>query len=103
MLSRMRKLAAAFIVTTSLVACNHDHVHKNPPEHPPHKNPPEPTTEPTQARPVDERGVPLDLRADEVTRQPDGQCLYTPPVNCPPPDEATCNPPPPIPVECPAQ
>src|SRR5690606_27498408 len=55
-LAGMRTWTAAFVVTFSLGACKSTD--------PSTRNPPAP-------RPVDTRGVPLDLRPDEVIRNPD--------------------------------
>ena len=79
----MRTLAVAFVITVSAGGCRATETQQPPP------------------RKLDARGVPLDLRADEVLRNPDGTCSFTPSVTCPPPEEATCNPPAPIPVHCP--
>jgi hypothetical protein len=84
----MRSLATAFVLTVSLGGCKATE--------PPTRNPPAP-------RQVDSRGVPLDLRADEVMRNADGTCSFMPSIECPPPEEATCNPPAPIPVDCPGE
>ncbi len=34
-------------------------------------------------------------------QQPDGSCATITPSACPPPEEGTCNPPPPTPIDCP--
>ena len=81
----MRKLTAALVVTVSIGGCRSTETRNPPP----------------LERALDARGVPLDLRPDEVARLDDDRCVYHPPVECPPPEEATCNPPAPIPVDCP--
>lgn len=90
-----RRLAAAFILTTTVAVGGCSTANPAPPAL--GVNPPEPT----EPRPTNEQGVPLDLRADEVTRDEQGQCFYHPHVDCPPPEEATCNPPMPVQVDCP--
>lgn len=101
-----RRLAAAFILTTSVAAgaaCST----ANPSPPVLGVNPPEPISSndqavpPPEPRPTNAQGVPLDLRADEVTRDEQGQCFYVADVDCPPPEEATCNPPMPVQVDCP--
>ncbi len=66
-------------------------------------NPPPParTVNPPEPRATDERGVPLDLRADEVFKDDDGTCFYEQDVDCPEDPEISCNPPAPIEVDCP--
>lgn len=47
-------------------------------------------------------GCPPELdRAGSMVRWPDGRCVVDALVECPPPSVSTCNPPPPMPVECP--
>jgi hypothetical protein len=51
--------------------------------------------------PWTEKGEIVDCPPSMVHRDAAGRCWATPKVDCPPPEEATCNPPAPMPVRCP--
>ena len=103
-------LAASFVVTGSalLVACAGDPQAKtpeyshNPPM--PHSAEPPATasgTATTSSPPTDANLKPAPATGGTVSKTADGSCVWMEDVKCPPPEVATCNPPPPMPVKCP--
>src|SRR5687767_8420161 len=108
-----RKLAASFIVVVA--GCGGARHINPPPPNPPAPDPPhvlvepENTADPKWTDPPDPTAGLPDAPPDKsVTRRPDGTCFYygdMPKFECPPPDEATCNPPPPVvhDVKCPPE
>ncbi len=57
---------------------------------------------PANGERVVQPGCPTEFGPGTLTRGPDGTCRYMAHVDCPPPSVATCNPPPPQIVPCPA-
>ena len=104
----MRKqgfFAASFVVTTSLVACGAQQTQQpptNPPNPEPHVNPPGPTTTTTTtstATAPNGKPLPIAPAGGTVSKGADGRCMWMEDMKCPP--DATCNPPPPMEVQCP--
>jgi hypothetical protein len=105
-------LAASFVVTSSafVLACTNDpkaktpeeEVHHNPPPYEVSSNPPMPHTAEPPPSGTNTTGLkPAPKSGGTVSKNPDGTCSWYWDTNCPPPEEATCNPPPPMQVQCP--
>ena len=100
-------LAASFVVTGSalFVACASDPQPKtpeythNPPM--PHTAEPPPSATSSATTTSDANLKPAPATGGKVSKMPDGSCVWMADVDCPPPEVATCNPPPPMPVKCP--
>ncbi|MEO7094116.1 MAG: hypothetical protein ABI175_12755 [Polyangiales bacterium] len=104
---RRATLASSFVLTSSALvfACTGDPNAKAPNEHhnPPmevHSNPPMPHPEAPTAS-TDPSLKPAPKSGGTVSKNPDGTCSWMEDIKCPPPEVATCNPPPPMPVQCP--
>lgn len=103
-----RTLAASFVVVAS-TGCRRDAaprpddavVHRNPPAFEIRVLDDEECHRVAGGAPWSEKGTIVDCPESMIDRDPDGKCWHTPQIDCPPPEEATCNPPAPMPVRCP--